>query len=417
MILAKDAMRPVPSEAAAEGTVAHFIAAEAMTLGVDADDYLGDTFSADGFEFTVDRAMVEHIQTYIDNVKEYAAGGELSIEVEVNYSKPLGLAKDQAWGTSDAVIIRPDEIGVHDLKFGRGDDVGADDNEQLQLYALGALEEYGDLAGFTDDTKVVMAIHQPRLRKAPKETSTTVGELREFGEKAKRAAHLAKAAIWGYAAWKNDGRSAAGWLEFEEKYLVPGAKQCKWCPAKSGCSALRKSVSSTVMNADPVSPDEFKTVSFEPRKHIAATDNAWLAAALDRAPLIAMWLEAIYKERDARVLSGQAVPGWKPVLGNKGDRKWADPVAVEHYLKTGIRLPDQVMYKRTLLSPAGVEDLTKGKEPVIGKRQWEKLQEMITRADGRPTVVAESDPRPAITVTPVEEEFDDLTQQIADDLG
>ena len=417
LVLSKDAMRPTPSEVAAEGTVAHFIAAECLQLGADADGYIGDKFEADGFQFTVDRAMAEAIQVYLDNIAEYAAGSEVLVEVEVNYGKSIGHKPEKAWGTSDAIIPRPTELSVHDLKFGRGDDVAAEDNTQMRLYALGALEEYGDLMGYDDDTRVVMVIHQPRIKKAPKEWSCTVAELKVFAERARLAAHATVAALWGYAGWKNDGRSAEGWLRFESEYLRPGEAQCKWCPAKSGCSALRKSVTNTVMRADPVTPDEFESIKFEPRKHVAVTDNDWLAAALAQAPLIKAWLDAVYAERDVRVLGGQHIKGFKPVIGNKGDRKWVNTIAVEQTLKVAMRLPDTAVYKRALASPAAIEELTKGKEPMIGKRQWEKLQEFITRADGRPTVVPESDPRPAIEVRPVEEEFDDLTQQIADDIG
>ena len=74
LVLSKDTLRPTPSEVAAEGTVAHFIAAECLQLGADADSYIGDKFEADGFQFTVDRAMAESIQVYLDNIAEYAAG-------------------------------------------------------------------------------------------------------------------------------------------------------------------------------------------------------------------------------------------------------------------------------------------------------------------------------------------------------
>jgi len=417
MVLSMDAMKPVPSQPAAEGTVAHLIAAECLSLGVTAESYIGQQFESDGFTFKVDRAMVEHIQVYLDNVGEYAAGAEVLVEVEVNYSAVLGVPKDQGWGTSDVCIVRDNEIGVHDLKFGRGEDVDATDNDQMMLYALGLLDAYGDLMGFSDDTKVVMAIHQPRIKRAPKEATCTVGELKAFGERAKLAVHSTKAAIWGYAAWKNDGRSAEGWKRFEGEYLKPGEKQCRWCPAKSGCSAVRNVVAKTVMAAEPVGPEEFEAVKFVPKKHIDVTDNEWLAASLAQAPLIEGWLKALYVARDQRMQAGQHIRGYKLVTGQQGDRTWTDAVAVEHYLKTGIRLPDQHVYSRKLVSPAGAEALTKGDDPLIGERQWKKLQDMIKRADGKPTVVPESDPRPAIEVRPVEEEFDDLSQQIADDIG
>lgn len=417
MVLSKDAMRPVPSQPAAEGTVAHFIAAECRALGLRAEAYIGDKFESDGFTFTVDRDMADNIQTYLDNITEYAAGADVLVEVEVNYSDALGVKKHEGWGTTDAGIVRAEEFGVHDLKFGRGEDVDAEDNDQMMLYSLGLLDAYGDLMDYADDTKVVMVIHQPRKQRAPKEATCTVGELKAFGERAKLAVHQTKAALWGYVGWKNDGRSAEGWKRFEQEYLRPGEKQCRWCPAKSGCSAVRNVVAKTVMASEPVGPEEFEAVKFVPKKHIDVTDNDWLAASLAQAPLIEGWLKALYVARDQRIQAGQHIRGYKLVAGQMGDRAWTDDTAVEHYLKTGIRLPDQHVYSRKLIGPAGAEKLTKGTEPLIGERQWKKLQDMIKRADGKPTVVPESDPRPALSVTPVEEEFDDLTQQIADDIG
>jgi len=93
-----------------------------------------------------------------------------------------------------------------------------------------------------------------------------------------------------------------------------------------------------------------------------------------------------------------------------------DEEAVVAELKS-MRLRDDQMYSKKLISPAGAEALTKGKEPAVGERQWKKLQSLIQRTDGKPSVAPESDSRQAITVTPVEEEFDDLTQSIADELG
>jgi hypothetical protein len=416
VVLAADAMRPVPSRAAAEGTVAHSIAAEALISGVNADAYLGRVFETDGFTFKVDQDMAEHVQTYLDNAREYAAGDVPLVEVEVDYSRPLGLAPGQGFGTTDLGVVRADEIGVHDLKFGRGENVDVEDNDQLLLYALGLLEQYGDLMAYGPDTKVVMAIHQPRVQKTPKESTTTVAAIRAFGDKAKLAVHAVKAAIWGYAAWKNDGRQAKDWERFEQQYLNL-AKNMPVVPAKAGCSAVRNVVARTVMAATPVTPDEFQAITLDPKPHVAVADNAWLAASLAQAPMIEGWLKALYAERDLRLQAGQRIEGFKLVLGPKGDRKWADEVAVEHLFKTGMKLSETDMYSRKLIAPPAAEKLTKGVAPAISKTQWEKLQEMIVRADGKPVAAPDSDPRPALSVTPVDDEFDDVTPAPECDIG
>ncbi|EGS0474857.1 DUF2800 domain-containing protein, partial [Salmonella enterica] len=41
-------------------------------------------------------------------------------------------------------------------------------------------------------------------------------------------------------------------------------------------------------------------------------------------------------------------------------------------------------------------------------RRWTKVEALITRADGKPTVAPESDPRPALNINPVND-FDDVS--------
>ena len=54
------------------------------------------------------------------------------------------------------------------------------------------------------------------------------------------------------------------------------------------------------------------------------------------------------------------------------------------------------------------------KAEVIGPRQWPKLQALITRADGKPSVAPESDKRPAICVKPVADDFDVVEESVED---
>lgn len=56
--------------AAAEGTVAHEIAAECLLLGREAWEYIGETRSHDGWDFVVDREMAEGVQLYVNFVND-----------------------------------------------------------------------------------------------------------------------------------------------------------------------------------------------------------------------------------------------------------------------------------------------------------------------------------------------------------
>ena len=64
-----------------------------------------------------------------------------------------------------------------------------------------------------------------------------------------------------------------------------------------------------------------------------------------------------------------------------------------------MRLKVEEMYDLKLISPTNAEKLQKA--AVIGPRQWTKVQDLIVRPDGKPTVAPESDKRPALEVNPL----------------
>ena len=106
------------------------------------------------------------------------------------------------------------------------------------------------------------------------------------------------------------------------------------------------------------------------------------------------------------------MPGFKVVAGKKGNRQWANAKTAEETLKA-MRVKLEDMYDLKLISPASAEKLAKA--GTIGPRQWPKLKELITQSDGKPHVAPESDPRQALVVTPVVDDFSDVTA--TDDLA
>ncbi|EDC5746108.1 DUF2800 domain-containing protein, partial [Salmonella enterica subsp. enterica serovar Sandiego] len=126
--------------------------------------------------------MVEAVGRYVDTVWALAQGNELLVEQRVDFSHIVGV--EESFGTADGVIIAGNELQIHDLKYGKGVRVDAEQNEQLQLYALGALEQFSMLYDFET---VRLFIHQPRLNHVS-EWALTVEELQAFGERAQEAA-------------------------------------------------------------------------------------------------------------------------------------------------------------------------------------------------------------------------------------
>lgn len=389
------------SDFADEGTAAHFLGSECLEQIIDADQFAGRTILVDrkggtdwlqeGWSagngaktFLVDAEMIGHVQTYIDAVRQFAEGHELLVEQRVEFSDHVGVPEQ--FGTSDAVILAGDEIQVHDLKYGRGVKVDAEDNPQLMLYALGALNEFGMVGDFR---RVRMVIHQPRLDHVS-EWDCTVDELLEFAERAKaRAEHAQNCFTLGLD---------------EEEDLVPGDKQCRFCKAKATCPKLTQHVLDTVANdfVDTTQP-------VMPQLGLAAdqieADNDKLGYLLASVDLIEGWCKAIRGKAESELLAGRAVPGFKLVEGRRGARKWANEAEAEATLKS-MRVKHEQMYDYSLISPTTAEKLAK--QEVIGKRQWPKLQGLITQANGKPSVAPESDKRAALVITAVEEEFDSL---------
>lgn len=74
-----------------------------------------------------------------------------------------------------------------------------------------------------------------------------------------------------------------------------------------------------------------------------------------------------------------------------------------------MRLKEAEMYDFKLISPTTAEKLHKA--GTIGPRQWPKVQALITQSEGKPHVAPESDSRPALVVTPVVDDFTDVTAE------
>lgn len=129
------------SSYADEGTTAHWIAEQILRGTIAESDAVGKKCPDTGMEVSAD--MLRDVMRYVTHVRDIVAstGGTLYLEQKLVIGQWTGEAG--AKGTADAVIVAGDELIVVDLKFGRGVSVGAEENTQLMLYALGALDKFG----------------------------------------------------------------------------------------------------------------------------------------------------------------------------------------------------------------------------------------------------------------------------------
>jgi hypothetical protein len=391
------------SKYAAEGTAAHQVLTWALQEERPATAYIGRVIEADGFVFEVDQDMAGHVQVCVDYANDLKGDdGTIFADIRVNYSTYLSVPEQEAWGTADVIVCRGTEVIVVDFKYGMGVEVDAKRNPQMSLYGLGALQAYHGLVA--DFETVRMAISQPRIKRAPSEWDCSVEELEAWGRSTARSAVItcinAALPVW------NDQTD-----EWDRTYLRPSEKACKFCRAKATCPALRNEALDTICEfGAPASPDEFTDPV--PVEKDGDNDAAWLSMIMEKADLIEDWLKSVRAETERRLLAGDNVPGFKLVQGKKGARQWADAKVAEETLKT-MRVKLEDMYDFKLISPTTADKLAKA--GTIGPRQWPKLQSLITQSEGKPHVAPATDSRPALVVTPVVDDFTDVTP--VDDLA
>ena len=145
--------------------------------------------------------MPDEVEKYTDFVFErlteaqsHTADALIFLEQRLDFSKWV----PEGFGTSDCIIVTERLMEVIDFKYGKGVEVYAENNPQMMLYALGALEEYGFIY---DIEKVRMTIAQPRIDNFST-WEIAVEELESWAETELREK--------AQAAWEGKGECIAG---------------------------------------------------------------------------------------------------------------------------------------------------------------------------------------------------------------
>lgn len=387
-----------------EGTAAHLLGSECLEHGKHPSEFIGRQIDVGhheysdfdgamfvpyandgGFEvrrsYTVDADMAEHVAKYVDRVRQYAGkDGILKAEHRVSIEHITG--EPGAAGTSDATIAIPDELIVNDLKYGMGVRVSAIGNGQLMMYAAGALEEMNFVYG--PFKRVRLVIHQPRLDHLS-EWDCTVEELMLFVDATRTAA--AKA-IRIY----NTGEVTAA-------DYAPSDDGCRWCKAKPTCAAAAKRV------LDAMAGDFEEMAS--PDVGAPGTDYSpeQLAEKMAAIPFIEDWCKAVRAKVESNVFAGIPVPGWKLVMGKRGNRAWTDENAADEVLKR-MRYSIEERCNLKLKSPTQIEKMLK---PTPKKLANFLAAGLVGQSEGKPSVAAESDPRPVYVAPDAANDFEATT--------
>lgn len=383
----KNKLQNVGSVYADEGTVAHAVGS-AKLLNEPAALATAKVELRKFYENDEDFAgSLEYVETYIEAVQNAAVGRNLLVEQKLSVEK--WTTEVGGKGTSDAIIVdlAKFELEVWDLKFGQGNIVFADNNKQLMLYGLGALEIAELLYGQMKTIKLV--IFQPRRDHV---SSFTISreDLMAYGTqcqvKGANALSLLKAV--------KEGRPAA-----IESYLSPSDEACLWCPAKKAdcCPAIKKVVQDTVFEEfTTVDPGETSVVTRKIENDLDVPSDSTLS-------LIEDWCKAKREYIDGRLRAGVPMKDWKLVLGKKGARRFTDLEKIAELLKS-LKMPKSKTHEEKMLPLTKLEKL-------IPKPKWEVFKNWITQADAQPTAVSASDPRPEYQSTAKVESFDNIEEE------
>lgn len=326
---------------AMEGTSAHELCEYKLRsgLGMEAEN---PTENLDFYNTEMEECA-EGYATYIlelvEKAKETCSDPVVMVEQRVDFSRYV----PEGFGTADCIIIADETLNIVDYKHGKGVEVSAEDNPQMKLYALGALELFDCLY---DISKVQMTIFQPRLSNV----SVFV---------------MDKADLLN---WANDELTAKAELAFEGKGELCCGEWCKFCKAKSNCKERARV--------------NMEMAQYEFRKSSLLTDED-VVKILSRIDELTSWASDVKNFALEQAVRGKQWPGWKVVEG-RSNRKYTDEGAVAQVVKNAGYNP----YDEKIM---GITNMTK----MLGKEKFnELLGDFVERPQGKPTLVSEDDNRP-----------------------
>jgi hypothetical protein len=356
-MVAEGRLKDSSSFAAAEGTVAHHFAAEALANDAAAWEYAGEEMHEAEWDFVVDHEMVEGIQLYLDTVLgDYQEGNQIYVEHGIE----MGDLFPGLYGTLDAGLSASSILRVYDFKYGKGIRVEPEENDQFLYYAAGLMHSIGDRCPEVEEIELIVV--QPRIAHANgpvRRWRITVQSLGEWVE-----------AVLLPAARRTEGDIVEG--DFQD------GEHCRFCPAAAECPLRRERAIGLFNQLEESIPDE---------KSIAALEDWELGEQIALKLNVMAYFADLSKEAMSRAMKGTKVPGQKLVEQIR-QRIWKDG-AEEEAVKTF----KGKAYTKKLLSPAQLEKVKGGKEFVA---------EHAFKPDGGLTLVSISDKRKEIEVQDVD---------------
>lgn len=363
------------SASAIDGTHSHTLLEACIKHGTHPKKYVGMVLTDHEGMFAVDTERALRVAVAYEYVMLRMAempGCFIVAEQKVDPAPLIG--RDDMSGTVDVQIHFGTTLEIIDYKDGINP-VEAKDNPQLEQYFAGVVAGVYARTGTVPYEKVRLTIIQPKM--TLKGAAPIIFEeynARELLDKVVSALILEGAAC-----------------DDPDAPLIPGEKQCHYCPHKANCLPFQN----FVLDKSGIKFENMAQQAAEQGSDNTSDDQ--LRQIIEAAPLLRKMIEAAEQEAERRITSGHPIPGLKMVRG-RGSRSWAQDEEETAKKLTRMGVPKKEVYRQVILSPSQAEKLkwTKrdGTEAQLSPAQVERLnKEFVKMSEGRLTVVPESDRR------------------------
>ncbi|MBQ8383430.1 MAG: DUF2800 domain-containing protein [Clostridia bacterium] len=331
------------SDYAAEGTDAHTLCEYRLkqALRIPAEDPI-ESLSWYNEEMEECAAgYAAYVVELLETAKQLCSDPVVMIEQRVDFSRWV----QDGFGTADCILIADGVLNIVDYKHGKGVEVSAEGNTQLTLYSLGALEIFD---GIYDIDRVCVHIFQPRK-------SNVVCSMME------------KTDLY---EWADTELTQKAQLAYAGQGDFSCGEWCRFCKAKAECRE-RAEANLALARYEFQSP--------------ALLDDEEIADILGKVDALTAWASDVKEYALQQAVSGKEWTGWKLVEG-RSNRKYTNENAVAATVEGAGFDP----YEQKVLGVTAMQKL-------LGKTRFEELlAPYIEKPQGKPTLVPESDKRPAM---------------------
>ena len=331
------------SDYAAEGTDAHTLCEYRLkqALGIPTEDPIENLSWYNEEMEECAAGYAAYVVELLETAKQTCSDPVVMIEQRVDFSRWV----QEGFGTADCILIADGVLNIVDYKHGKGVEVSAEGNTQLSLYSLGALEIFD---GIYDIDRVCVHIFQPRK-------SNVVSSMMD------------KADLY---QWADTELTEKAQLAYEGQGSFSCGEWCRFCKAKAECRE-RAEANLALARYEFQSP--------------ALLDDEEIADILGKVDALTAWASDVKEYALQQAISGKEWTGWKLVQG-RSNRKYTSEAAVATTVEGAGFDP----YERKVLGVTAMQKM-------LGKTRFEELlAPYIEKPQGKPTLVPESDKRPAM---------------------